>query len=81
MPMSRNTVGRVLVAGLAVLAVREFAFHDNAVHRVEKDGNWWLVAKDVCAALDIAWGGQSLAAIPEARIGVVQFTPHIKLRH
>ena len=42
---------------------------------VERDGEPWFVAKDICDVLDITWSGsKTLAKIPERHKGVVNFT-------
>ena len=61
----------VEVSGQTELALH---FGDHNIRTVEKDGNVWLVAKDVCEALGLAWKGSRkegpLGVIPEDWRGV-----------
>ena len=40
-------------------------WNGHAIRFVEKDGQWWAVAQDVCAALDIDDAGQAVAQAEE----------------
>lgn len=41
-----------------------FVFQSHTIRTVMQDGQPWFVARDVCEALDIAWRGNTLSAIP-----------------
>jgi prophage antirepressor-like protein len=40
------------------------------VRFVERDGEWWAAAKDVCATLDIENGAQALQSLPDQFKGI-----------
>jgi prophage antirepressor-like protein len=54
--------------------IKPFLFEeDHLVRVVEKNGDPWFVAKDVCLALTIAWCGKTLINIPEDWQGMWKF--------
>jgi prophage antirepressor-like protein len=47
------------------LSIRDFQFQGNHIRTVGTDRDLWFVARDVCSALGISWGGDTLDNIPK----------------
>jgi len=51
-----------------------FSFESNEIRATQDEhGNPWFVAKDVCAALSVAWSGVTLNPIKDAWKGMMKF--------
>ncbi len=63
------------------VAVVPFSFNETPIRTINEDGQPWFVAKDVCAALEIAWSSATLRQIPaEWKGGIQLITPGGKQR-